>query len=129
MKIYEVDAEFTKTVLEKLKIGLGYQIGQTTLDSLDFSTGVDFYTGMLRAKLLGFILKDTYVQTTKDVEFEVPVNWWEHFKRDVLKVKKIQTEYLCKTVRFTQSRTYPHANEALLGRSYEYQTFEEVPNE
>ena len=126
MDIHTDRALVTTLVLEKLRLGMGVEICESMAQSLTLESTVGYLADTLRFRLTAYVLSHTYADKSRKVYFHVPINWWEHFKRDVLKRKNIKSKALTKIVRFRQIKTYPYALEQRLGKSFEFQILTEA---
>ena len=120
--------------LEKLEIDKRCMVGMNVLrESLELQSYLDYEFNHMVYDLRAYVLAEEVDNRTKLVRFQtdVPANWWEHFKRDVLQRLfrgrlHIKFTYISrtKTVRFRKLATYPKANIALpeLGDTIRYRT-------
>jgi hypothetical protein len=107
----------SQIMLEKLRVGIQELVPEATLrESLSIATYMDVILRSMVVSLRGYVLAEEVAKTEKDVyfEFEIPANWWEHFKATMphwfLGKPRLKRVTARKQVRFRKLAAYPKAN-------------------
>ena len=123
-----------QTILERVDVGNRTMVDMSVLrQSLNVEQYMDDQLRAMVISIRGYVLAEEVDNRTTTVKFQldIPANWWEHFKRDVLqrlfkgKLKlRFQRIVRVKSVTFRKLATYPKANIAIpeLGTTIVYRT-------
>ena len=100
----------TKIDFEKLQVCTEHSIPYSDLiDNMDIEQFYDPILNRAVYRLHSYVLGHRLIKDTFPVTFEIPCSWWQMFKRDVLKFKKIKMKWLHKTIRVDEFVTYPES--------------------
>lgn len=102
--IKEQRLKMTELILEKVKIGLQREF-PAFAKSLKFDIN-EYFAGRIIADFRGYLLGEKVLD--EKIVKEYPASWWQHFKQDVLKLKKIKYNQI--KINIKEYRTYPHIN-------------------
>jgi hypothetical protein len=122
--------ESKQRVLHKMRVAAMGMVSPYILDSLDVDIVEDMLSRNLCYRVTAFVLAEDFGTKQYKVTFTEPSSWWQHFKRDVLRLH-CKTKLTTKTVIGHGYRGYPHAPIALpadkMGDSVIFETFEMKP--
>lgn len=98
-------------VLERLRMYASKHVTGQMLKTMTLSTRLGIFDELV-TELVAEVLAEEVDNRSKEVSFEVPATWWDHFKRDyfpdwLLYKFPIKQKTLSKTVTFRRLATYP----------------------
>jgi len=115
--------EMINYTLKKLQEGLIVGISKAELDTCNISPSatIDLYTGNLLMKVTKRVPAEVQNEYDETVEFEVPLTWFDHLKKDIGLAYK--TKKLTRFIHFECGWKYPKLARHLKMKKDEYEKY------
>lgn len=96
-------------MFERAKEVLEQHVSTSVLHTADIRTLAEHEGEKIAVRLAIEVIEHKFCDETIKLEYSTPATWWEMFKRDVLKIKKIKEQLHIQSYRITERLVFPKA--------------------